>query len=82
MFNIPPSVLSSTELSSATKVVYAYIAGYIETTSQISYETIAKATGLTRMSAVRCTQQLVDSKLLERTKDSKGWLHYSIKEGV
>ena len=78
MFNIPSGILSDTILSSATKLVYAYIVGSIPNNPQISYETISKATGLTRMSAIRCTQHLVDAGLLERTKDSKGWLHYSV----
>ena len=82
MFNISTAILSDTTLSSSTKLVYVYVVGSISRTSQLSYETIAKATGITRMSAIRCTQHLVDAGLLERTKDSKGWLHYSIKEGV
>lgn len=82
MFNIAIDFLSNTEFSSSTKLVYVYIVCSIPRTSQLSYETIAKATGITRMSAIRCTQHLIDAGLLERTKDSKGWLHYSIKEGV
>ena len=78
MFTIPPTVLSSTTLSSSTKLVYAYITGLCEVTPQISYDKIALATGITKMSAIRCTQHLVDAGLLERTKDSKGWLHYSV----
>lgn len=82
MFNIETDFLSNTEFSSSTKLVYVYIVCSIPRTSQLSYETIAKATGITRMSAIRCTQHLIDAGMLERTKDSKGWLHYSIKEGV
>ena len=78
MFILPPLVLSSTSLSSSTKLVYAYIAGLCKDTPQISYDKIAVATGITKMSAIRCTQHLIDSGLLERTKDSKGWLHYSV----
>ena len=78
MFTIPSSVLSSTTLSSSTKLVYAYITGLCEVTPQISYDKIALATGITKMSAIRCTQHLVDAGLIERTKDSKGWLHYSV----
>ena len=78
MFTIPSTVLSSTTLSSSTKLVYAYITGLCEVTPQISYDKIALATGITKMSAIRCTQHLVDAGLLERTKDSKGWLHYSV----
>jgi len=78
MFNIETDFLSNTEFSSSTKLVYVYIVCSIPRTSQLSYETIAKATGITRMSAIRCTQHLIDAGLLERTKDSKGWLHYSV----
>ena len=78
MFTIPSTVLSSTTLSSSTKLVYAYITGLCEVTPQISYDKIALATGITKMSAIRCTQHLVDAGLIERTKDSKGWLHYSV----
>lgn len=82
MFTISPAVLSSTALSSSTKLVYAYITGLCDDTPQISYDKIALATGITKMSAIRCTQHLIDSGLLKRTKDSKGWLHYSNTEGV
>lgn len=78
MFTIPTDILSNTAFSSSTKLVYAYILGAIPQNPQLSYETIAKATGITRMSAIRCTQHLIDCGLLERTKDSKGWLHYSV----
>lgn len=78
MFNIETDFLSNTEFSSSTKLVYVYIVCSIPRTSQLSYETIAKATGITRMSAIRCIQHLVDARMLERTKDSKGWLHYSV----
>jgi len=78
MFTIPSTVLSSTTISSSTKLVYAYITGLCEVTPQISYDKIALATGSTKMSAIRCTQHLIDCGLLERTKDSKGWLHYSV----
>ena len=78
MFNISTATLSDTTLSSSTKLVYVYIVGSIPQNPQLSYETIAKATGITRMSAIRCTQHLIDAGLLERTKDSKGWLHYSV----
>ena len=78
MFNIETDFLSNTEFSSSTKLVYVYIVCSIPRTSQLSYETIAKATGITRMSAIRCTQHLIDAGLLERTKDSRGWLHYSV----
>lgn len=78
MFTIPPTVLSSTTLSSSTKLVYAYITGLCEVTPQISYDKIALATGITKMSAIRCTQHLIDAGMLQRTKDSKGWLHYSV----
>ena len=78
MFTIPSTVLESTTLSSSTKLVYAYITGLCEVTPQISYDKIALATGITKMSAIRCTQHLIDCGLLERTKDSKGWLHYSV----
>ena len=78
MFTIPSTVLSSTTLSSSTKLVYAYITGLCNETPQISYDKIALATGITKMSAIRCTQHLIDACLLERTKDSKGWLHYTV----
>ena len=82
MFTIPSTVLSSTTLSSSTKLVYAYITGLCEVTPQISYDKIALATGITKMSAIRCTQHLIDCGLLQRTKDSKGWLHYTLKKEV
>ena len=78
MFNISTAILSDTTLSSSTKLVYVYILGSIPQNPQLSYETIAKATGITRMSAIRCTQHLIDAGMLQRTKDSKGWLHYSV----
>ena len=78
MFTIPSTVLSSTTLSSSTKLVYAYITGLCEVTPQISYDKIALATGITKMSAIRCTQHLIDAGMLQRTNDSKGWLHYSV----
>ena len=78
MFNMPNDILSNPDLSSSTKLVYVYIVGSIPMNPQLSYETISKATGLTRMSAIRCTQHLIDACMLERTKDSKGWLHYSV----
>ena len=78
MFTIPSTVLSSTTLSSSTKLVYAYITGLCEVTPQISYDKIALATGITKMSAIRCTQHLIDAGMLQRTKDYKGWLHYSV----
>lgn len=82
MFTIPSTVLSSTTLSSSTKLVYAYITGLCEVTPQISYDKIALATGITKMSAIRCTQHLIDCGLLERTKDYKGWLHYTCNKEV
>ena len=82
MFNISTDILSSTVFSSSTKLVYVYILGSIPQNPQLSYETIAKATGITRMSAIRCTQHLIDAGLLQRTKDSKGWLHYTFKKEV
>ena len=82
MFTIPSTVLSSTTLSSSTKLVYAYITGLCEVTPQISYDKIALATGITKMSAIRCTQHLIDAGMLQRTKDSKGWLHYTFKKEV
>ena len=78
MFNISTAILSNTTFSSSTKLVYVYILGSIPQNPQLSYETIAKATGITRMSAIRCTQHLIDAGMLQRTKDSKGWLHYSV----
>ena len=82
MFTIPSTVLSSTTLSSSTKLVYAYITGLCEVTPQISYDKISLATGITKMSAIRCTQHLIDCGMLQRTKDSKGWLHYTLKKEV
>lgn len=80
MFTIPFSVLSSTSLSSTTKLVYSYVIEVCKENPQISYDKIAAAIGITKMSAIRCSQALVDSGLIQRTKDSKGWLHYSSSE--
>jgi len=80
MYNIPLALLANPSISSATKLVFIFINAECKDTPQLSYDTIAAGTGLTRMSVIRCTKHLVDLDLISRVKDSKGWLMYSVNE--
>ena len=77
MFTIPEEIMKSTKLTSTDKLVYAYIFKYL---GQISYETIAKSVGITRMTAIRCTNQLEKEGLVKSNKNSKGWNVYEATE--
>lgn len=75
MFTITQEIMQNTNLTSTDKLVYAYICKF---SGQISYETIAKNIGITKMTAIRCTDQLEKEGLIRSTKNSKGWNVYEV----
>jgi len=80
MYYLSKENLSSEVLTGSSKLVLMFLSEAIKINPQVSYETIASAVGITRMSAIRCIQQLTKEGLLSSTKDSKGWLMYELTE--
>jgi DNA-binding MarR family transcriptional regulator len=79
VYFISKEILASTTMSLATKLVLAYVETACKETPQLAYETIAEATALTKMSAIRATKYLVDNGYIYRDKNEKGWYVYSLK---
>lgn len=73
MFTIPEEIMKDTNLTSTDKLVYAYIT---KTYGQISFDKIAAALGVTRMTAIKCIDRLVQSELITSSKNEKGWNVY------
>lgn len=79
MYKMEHNIMRNLDLTPAAKLIYTVIAHNVENNKpNISYETIADRTGLSEVTAVKCVKLLVSLKLIEMTKNDRGWNVYKV----
>ena len=83
MISIPDFVVANTELNAVTKLIYGVITREIANSTsgscRISHDTLAGMVGVGRATAKAAMDQLYAAGFIDRSKDSKGWLAYTLR---
>ena len=83
MYEIPSNIMRSTNITQASKLVYAVITKHTTTApdKNLSFQAIADSIGMTEMTAMRSVKELSEKGLIIVKKNSRGWNTYEVLQG-
>lgn len=84
MITIPMNIVNHPTMNPVSKLVYGVLVQEInkgtDGSCRISHDTIARIIAVGRNTSKTAVDQLYNEGFIEKSKDSKGWLSYTLKE--